>query len=264
MKLLALVFLAPAERPNNLFHFDPQITVLFCGIFIVPSGRFCGQVNRTTGLQGVIMKLDSGETLELETSPNQKILFMWFLNKTLSYSIVTMFFVFMCLFFINTLNNITNHEKSEDLEIIESSPNPSETNKEQGENRNINHPFQIIINYWGWALVLVVVIAIVIQIYLHFLRQTYRYIVTDERCIFVGGILKRVERTVPHKKITDIQRTQNIIERILGIWNVQVFTPGTASVQIGQSKARAELNFDGLIDSEEIYEAISRHTQING
>lgn len=210
------------------------------------------------------MKLDSGEKLELETSPNQKILFMWFLNKTLTYSIATMFFVFMGMFFINTFSNINNYEKSENIEIVESSPNPSEISKEHDENKKINHTFQIMIDYWGWTLVLVVAIAIIIQTYLYFLRQTYRYIITDRRCIFVGGILKRVERTVPHKKITDIQRSQNIIERMLGIWNVQVFTPGTASVQIGQAKARAELNFDGLIDSEEIYEAISRHTQING
>lgn len=127
----------------------------------------------------------------------------------------------------------------------------------------MEHPFRIIVGYWEWALVLVGAVSIAIQIYLYFLRKTYRYIITDRRCIFVGGILKRVERTVPHKKITDIQRSQNIIERLLKIWNVQVFTPGTASVQIGQTKARAELNYDGLINSEEVYEAISRHTQLN-
>jgi uncharacterized membrane protein YdbT with pleckstrin-like domain len=210
------------------------------------------------------MKLDSGEKLELEANPNQKILFMWFLNKTLTYSIATMFFVFMGLFFINTFSTLSSLEEKPKSELIEETASTDGENSEKGENDKIDHPFQIMVDYWGWAIALVGVASIVIQIYLHFLRKTYRYIITDRRCIFVGGILRRVERTVPHKKITDIQRSQNIIERMLGIWNVQVFTPGTASVQIGQTKSRAELNFDGLINSEEIYEAISRHTQLNG
>lgn len=209
------------------------------------------------------MKLDSGEKLGLETRPNQKILFMWFLSKTLTYSIATMFFVFMGLFFINTFNKISSLEEKEEIKVVDESPIPNKSNN-RDDKKEIEHPFQIMIDYWRLAFVMVGAIAIAIQTYLHYLRKTYRYIITDRRCIFVGGILKRVERTVPHKKITDIQRSQNIIERMLGIWNVQVFTPGTASVQIGQTKARAELNYDGLIDSEEVYEAISRHTQVRG
>lgn len=209
------------------------------------------------------MKLDSGEKLGLETRPNQKILFMWFLSKTLTYSIATMFFVFMGLFFINTFNKISSLEEKEEIKVVDESPIPNKSNN-RDDKKEIEHPFQIMIDYWRLAFVMVGAIAIAIQTYLHYLRKTYRYIITNRRCIFVGGILKRVERTVPHKKITDIQRSQNIIERMLGIWNVQVFTPGTASVQIGQTKARAELNYDGLIDSEEVYEAISRHTQIRG
>ncbi len=208
------------------------------------------------------MKLDSSEKIELEIKPNEKILVIWFLTKTLTYSIATMFFVFMALFFINTINIVSNQEEKSDVEIIENRSGISEIDK--GGEEQIGHPFQMIIDFWGWALVFVVAVSIVIQVYLHFLRKTYSYIVTDRRCIFVGGILRRVERTVPHKKITDIQRSQNIIERVLGIWNVQIFTPGTASVQIGQTKARAELNYDGLLNSEELYEVISRHAQING
>lgn len=211
------------------------------------------------------MKLDSGEELELEVRPDQKILFMWFFSKTLIYSIAAMFFVFMGLFFINTISLVSSQEGDSKVELAEPTSDLNEDGKDEATKKGkIEHPFQVMADYWEWALALVGMAAVVIQLYLHFLRKTYRYIITDRRCIFVGGILKRVERTVPHKKITDIQRSQNIIERMLGIWNVQVFTPGTASVQIGQAKARAELNYDGLVNSEEVYEAISRHTQLHG
>ncbi|VAW52925.1 hypothetical protein MNBD_GAMMA05-1868 [hydrothermal vent metagenome] len=210
------------------------------------------------------MKLDTGEILELDIKPNEKILVIWFLTKTITYSVATMFFVFMALFFINTvslasdieLKKESNVEINKNIEIIETPEDKTNKNK-------IDHPFTIMVDYWGWALALVGLASIIIQIYLIFLRKTYRYIITNRRCIFVGGILKRIERTVPYKKITDIQRSQNIIERMLGIWNVQIFTPGTASMQIGQAKARAELNFDGLLNSEELYEAINKHTQVN-
>ena len=36
------------------------------------------------------MKLDTGETLELDITPNEKLLVIWFLTKTLTYSLATM------------------------------------------------------------------------------------------------------------------------------------------------------------------------------
>ena len=208
------------------------------------------------------MKLDDGEILKLDIKPNQNILVVWFLTKTITYSIATMFFVFMTLFLINTIN-LTSEIKTENKSEI-SQNNLTPESADDTSKKNIDHPFRIILNYWGWALALVGLASLIIQIYLIFLRKTYRYIITNRRCIFIGGILKKIERTVPYKKITDIQRSQNIVERMLGIWNVQVFTPGTASMQIGQAKAKAELNFDGLINSEELYETINKHTQLNG
>jgi len=210
------------------------------------------------------MKLDDGETLELDIMPDKKILVIWFLTKTITYSVATMFFVFMALFFVNAIN-LASEVEPEVKDITEISQSKTTTeDKDNVTKKDIDHPFSIIVNYWGSAIALVVFASLLIQIYLIYLRKTYRYIITNRRCIFVGGILKRIERTVPYKKITDIQRSQNIIERMLGIWNVQIFTPGTSSIQIGQAKARAELNFDGVLNSEELYEAINRHTQKNG
>lgn len=210
------------------------------------------------------MKLDDGETLEIEIKPDEKILVMWFLTKTITYSLATMFFVFMAMFFINTFNLASEVEALEKVKTEISQDSKTKEQIKEKIKKKMENPFKVFVEYWKWALVVAGIAAVLIQIYLIYLRKTYRYIITNRRCIFVGGILKRIERTVPYKKITDIQRTQNIIERLLGIWNVQVFTPGTASMQIGQAKARAELNYDGLINSEELYEIVNKHTQING
>jgi len=80
------------------------------------------------------------------------------------------------------------------------------------------------------------------------LRRTYVYYVTDQRCVFRGGILRRIERSVPYHKITDVERSQNIIERVLGISTLNIFTPGTAST--GSGGRGAEISFPGLLDSE--------------
>ncbi len=221
------------------------------------------------------MRLDSGEVLELEARPNEKILVIWFFTKTITYSLATMFFVFTMLFFVTSISFISEAEESKEneVEIIQGDTAADAATdiaadkgdgSEDGNQKELDHPFAIMIEYWAIALAIVCFASLLIQIYLIYLRRTYRYIITNRRCIFEGGILKRIERTVPYKKITDIQRSQNIVERMLGIWNVQVFTPGTASMQIGQAKARAELNFDGLINSEELYEIINKHTQLDG
>lgn len=78
------------------------------------------------------------------------------------------------------------------------------------------------------------------------LRRTYRYWVTNMRCVFTGGILRRVERSIPFHKITDIEVSRNLLERILGITTLNLFTPGTASAH------RAEISFPGLVEPEDI------------
>ncbi len=210
------------------------------------------------------MRLDKDEKIVLEATPDKRILIVWFFTKTITYSIAMVFFAFMVVFFTTVINDIDSIDKKDKTETLENKNSIEETTDVKDKDNNISHPFFIFIDYWKWALILVIATAIAIQIYFVFLRKTYRYIVTNRRCIFIGGILKRVERTIPYKKITDIQRSQNILERILGIWNVQVFTPGTASVQFGQAKMKAELNYDGLVNSEEVYETLSRYTQVSG
>ena len=98
-----------------------------------------------------------------------------------------------------------------------------------------------------------VVIAFLYSVYL---RRTFVYYITDKRCIFHGGILRRVTRSVPYHKITDVEMSQNIVERMLGISSLYIFTPGTASIRRSNvffsfERGRgAELSFVGLIDNE--------------
>ena len=96
-------------------------------------------------------------------------------------------------------------------------------------------------------------------IYCTFLRKSYIYYITNQRCVFHGGVLRRVERSVPYHKITDVEISQHIGERLLGISRLQLFTPGTASMTAypfgGQQ--RAEISFIGLRDSETPAETIN-------
>ncbi|KPK86255.1 MAG: hypothetical protein AMJ81_01695 [Phycisphaerae bacterium SM23_33] len=87
-------------------------------------------------------------------------------------------------------------------------------------------------------------------IYCAYLRRTYVYYITSQRCVFHGGILRRVERSVPYHKITDVEMSQNIFERVLGISTLRIFTPGTASVSPQAPWQQAEITFVGLKDSD--------------
>lgn len=202
------------------------------------------------------MILGTDEKIIYELAPNKKILVPWFLTKTLTYSLATLMVVTLLLFFVNTADLLSDfHETKETATIIE-----SDSTVEKPE---IDHPFTILVDYWYWALLFTFFISVIIQIYFVYLRETYRYVITNNRCVFIGGILRRVERSVSYKKVTDVQRTQNILERALGIWNVQVFTPGTGSVALGQGQAKAEINFDGLVESEEAMAEINKYVHIN-
>lgn len=98
----------------------------------------------------------------------------------------------------------------------------------------------------------VVLLAVVIGLlYSECLRRTYVYFVSNQRCVFRGGIIVRVERSVPYHKVTDVEMRQNIVERMLGISKLNIFTPGTASVVNSPfGGPRAEISFVGLADSE--------------
>ncbi len=62
--------------------------------------------------------------------------------------------------------------------------------------------------------------------------------------------MRRVERSVHYHKVTDVEMSQNIFERILGISTLNIFTPGTSSGGGNSSFQKAEISFIGLKDNE--------------
>ena len=109
--------------------------------------------------------------------------------------------------------------------------------------------------HWILAVVVLVFLGLALA-YCSVLRKTYRYFITNRRCIFQGGILRRIERSIPYHKITDVEISQNILERFLGISSIRIFTPGTSSVRVfGQGGA--EITFVGLAQTEEPAETVN-------
>ena len=89
------------------------------------------------------------------------------------------------------------------------------------------------------------------------LKKTYVYYITTERCVFHGGIIKLIERSVPYHKITDVEQSRNILERLFGIGNLNIYTPGTASMAFSPfTWQSSELAFAGIKDLEEPAETI--------
>ena len=170
------------------------------------------------------MKLQEGESIVHEMGPASQILVIWFFSKCLLPTFVGAFVVFSIFGFFGAL---------------------------------IDAGGGVLISRWAMVATLIaagvggVIVMVFALTYCVFLRRTYVYYVTNRRCVFRGGILVRVERSVPYHKVTDVERRQSIVERILGISRLNIFTPGTASVAtspfLGQG---AEISFVGLKDSE--------------
>jgi uncharacterized membrane protein YdbT with pleckstrin-like domain len=93
-------------------------------------------------------------------------------------------------------------------------------------------------------------------LYHSYLRRTYIYYITNRRCVFRGGILRRVQHSVPYHKVTDVEMSQNIIERMLGISSLGIYTPGTGSMSQGGLR-KPEIACIGLKDNETPAETIS-------
>jgi uncharacterized membrane protein YdbT with pleckstrin-like domain len=69
-------------------------------------------------------------------------------------------------------------------------------------------------------------------VYSFFLRKTYKYSISNQTVNFEGGILNKQFKNVPYHKITDITKSQTIVQRMLGIYDIHVQTAGTSFVEI--------------------------------
>lgn len=82
------------------------------------------------------------------------------------------------------------------------------------------------------------------------LRRTYRYFITNQRVVFTGGLLLSRRRSVHYHKITDIEVSQHIVERLLGIRTLKAYTAGTSGFTGWPWMERAEITFPGLAESD--------------
>ena len=176
------------------------------------------------------MKLQDGEDILMETRPESKLLVIWFFARCLSVGVMLCLIGFMLSAAIGMI-----------------------------------YDFGAESDFDGWSIKVKLTIGIIAGllsmilafIYCVYLRRTYVYTITNRRCIFRGGILRRVQHSVPFHKITDVEMSQNIIERMLGISSLGIFTPGTGSMGSSGTGRRPEIAFVGLKDNETPAETIN-------
>ena len=76
----------------------------------------------------------------------------------------------------------------------------------------------------------------------------------------MGGIVRYRECSISYHKVTDVELSRNLLERVLGLSSIRIFTPGTSSSFSfgwfggGQSP---ELKYEGLGSAEEPAESIN-------
>lgn len=110
--------------------------------------------------------------------------------------------------------------------------------------------------FGGSVLFIIIGLIVITFLYLVFLWKTYRYKITDRGIYFNGGIIVRKQKFVPFFKITNVDTTQNIVERMLGINRLGFQTAGAGAQQ------RPEIVFDGIEDIEKpkqlVYQCIEK------
>ncbi len=173
------------------------------------------------------MKLMEDEDVLLEMRPGRQLLVIWFLKAFLG-TIVGAGFLIVIFYPIVGVLEIGSDTKGKLLAF------------------GLPAGITIVLFIMGTAFV-----------YCIYLRRTYCYTITNRRCIFRGGILRRLQHSVPYHKITDVEMSQNIVERMLDISSLGIYTPGTGSMSSGGSGRRPEIAFVGLKDNETPAEIIN-------
>jgi len=174
------------------------------------------------------MKLMEGEEILMETRPEPKLLVIWFLKACLvPFLVIGILFIFISPAFGDMFEIFSDRKDK-------------------------------LLTFWLPVVIgIVLLITIIACVYCVFLRRTYIYTITNCRCVFSGGILRHVQHSVPYHKITDVEMSQNIIERMLGISSLGIYTPGTGSMSNGGSGRRPEIAYVGLKDNDTPAETIN-------
>ena len=158
------------------------------------------------------INLKNNEIIIREMHPDSSLLLLWIFTKCLAVTLFSFWIIFFFIFFsVSMSGGVMGMESfmkfSDDL-----------------------------------ALFVIIAFGIVIM-YHHYLRKTYVYYITNQRCVFQGGIIKKIRRSIPYNKITDVEISQNIAEGLLGIASINIHT-----ASMGTHKS--EISFVGLKDAE--------------
>ena len=167
------------------------------------------------------IKLQEGEEILFKGTAEEKIFTMWIFTKVIPVCLIVAFIIFQLTLVFGGLFFCSVRGQKEP-------------------------PFYLLPPLFIFLIHLTFILAMA---YYQRLKETYKYYVTNQRCIFEGGIVVRRLRNVPFYKITDVEINQNIIERMLGIFSLKIFTAGTASLG-SPGFERAEIVFWGLKDAE--------------
>ena len=166
------------------------------------------------------MHLQDGETVLMELRPEKDVLKVWVFTKCIPAVFMGVFLSFWAFSFFGGMMG-----------------NPSA----MGMGIVIAGPGAIII-FIGTL------------VYISYLRKTFVYHVTDRRCNFEGGIFRYADRSVTYDRITNVEKSQNLLERIIGIESIWVQTAGTGL-------KKPEIVFAGLMDADAPLSAINRMKQ---
>lgn len=175
-----------------------------------------------------MIQLLSNESLLLTVKPSPRVSAVWLFTKTLSAALITIPFTWVL------------------WSIYNSSP------KEWGLS-----PYGFDVAVFVLFLVFVVTFLSAHAYYI-FLARSYEYVITNSRFIFCGGLLRRVTHSVEHRRITDVQLSQNVIEQLLPLHSISLFTPSTVNALNYSSRPMPELRLEGLTNGDHIFDLVSR------
>lgn len=166
--------------------------------------------------------LNSGEKKLWEAQPTPAILGAWLFTKILPFTFAATLLTFWCLASFGGIVAIAiGYEKTFD-------------------------PFYFLPQT---LTILAPLLALGMSIYCWCLRSTYTYIVTNQRILFVGGMLTKTRQSVQYHTVTNVEVCQNPIDQVFGIKTLKIFSPASRVVW-GSWSERAEITYSGLIDAE--------------
>jgi uncharacterized membrane protein YdbT with pleckstrin-like domain len=178
------------------------------------------------------MQLLPGETVLLEAKPSANVATTWLFSKALPIGFYVGVLLFVSWIFFNS---------------------PAERGKPPPHGLSVG--VSVIVGGFlvAWAIA---------YVYCRQLAQSFKYTVTSQRFIFSGGIVRRVQHAVEHRRVTDVQLSQNPVEQLVKLSSVSLFTPGTASVRpSSKNQPMPELRLEGLPNGEEAFALVSACVQ---